>query len=304
MIAKLLASGLAVLCSGAQPCAIAQTATPQPIELSVMTFNIRYGTADDGDNSWPLRSAMVWQLIQNHAPDVVGLQEALRFQLDEIRSRVPGYAELGVGRDDGRTRGEYSAILYRSRRFAVADQGTFWFSETPDAPGSTSWGNRITRICTWARLVERETGAHLYVYNLHLDHESQPSRERSVELLAAHINARRPRDPVIVMGDFNAGEDNPAVRYLTGEIERASSGTEPAPPSPKLADTFRAVHPTATGVGTFHGFRGDRTGARIDAILASPQWEVLDAAIVRTNRDGRYPSDHFPVTARLRLTRP
>ncbi len=178
-----------------------------------MTFNIRYGTADDGDNSWPLRSAMVWQLIQNHAPDVVGLQEALRFQLDEIRTRVPGYAELGVGRDDGRSGGEYSAILYRSRRFAVADQGTFWFSETPDAPGSTSWGNRITRICTWARLVERETGTHLYVYNLHLDHESQPSRERSVELLAARINARRPRDPVIVMGDFNAGEDNPAVRY-------------------------------------------------------------------------------------------
>src|SRR5688572_24533450 len=141
-------------------------------DLRVMSFNIRYGTARDSIDSWPHRREMVFDVMRSFDADIMGLQEALRFQLDEVGAALPAYAELGVGRDDGKTAGEYSAILYRRGRFDVLDQGTFWFSDTPATPGSASWGNRITRICTWARLRDRTGGRTFYVYNLHLDHES------------------------------------------------------------------------------------------------------------------------------------
>ena len=119
-----------------------------------MSFNIRYGTAPDGENRWERRRESVVHVIREFDPAVVGLQEALRFQLNELRAALPGCEEIGVGRRDGREAGEYAAILYDRRRLEVVEQGTFWFSETPAVPGSTSWGNRITRICTWARFRE------------------------------------------------------------------------------------------------------------------------------------------------------
>jgi len=274
-------------------------ATPAPESaLQVMSFNIRYGTADDGDDSWPLRAAFVAEVIDSVAPDVLGLQEALRFQLDELETALPGYGEIGVGRDDGHEAGEYAAILFRRDRLAVRDSGTFWFSDTPSVPGSVSWGNRITRICTWATFEDARTGRRFTVYNVHLDHESQESRERSAGLLAARLAERPASDPVVVLGDFNAGADNPARQFLTGAAAPADSG----PPSPHLVDTFAALHPDATADGTFNAFRGDSTGPRIDAILVSADWTVLRAGIVRSRRAGRYPSDHFPVTALLDLS--
>ncbi len=271
-------------------------------DLRVMSFNIRYGTADDGEDSWPLRRNLVAQVIAQQDPDILGVQEALHFQLDELMSGLGDYALIGIGRDDGRTRGEYTAILYRASRFELDETDTFWLSDTPEIPGSTSWGNHITRICTWARLVDRESGNSFYVYNVHLDHESQDSRELSAELLAERIAMRTYPDHVIVTGDFNAGEQNSAMRYLRGEVERAWAKSDTAPPAPGLIDTFRRVHPDATDVGTFNAFRGVTTGERIDAILVSRDWSVQDAAIVRTSSGGRYPSDHFPVSAVLRLT--
>jgi endonuclease/exonuclease/phosphatase family metal-dependent hydrolase len=265
-----------------------------------MSFNIRYGSAEDGADAWPLRRAIAFDVLRGFDGDVVGVQEALRFQLDEIAAALPAFGEIGVGRDDGKAAGEYSAILYRRGRFEVLEEGTFWFSDAPATPGSMSWGNRITRICTWARLRDRTGGAVFYVYNLHLDHESQPSRERSAILLAERIRGRSSPDPVIVMGDFNSGEANPAYRHLTGS-ETLPAAAAPAPP---LADTYRARHPRDTLVGTFHGFRGTATGDKIDHILASPEWLTLDASIVRTSRAGRFPSDHFPVTAVVRLRGP
>ena len=268
-------------------------------DLRLMSFNIRYGTADDGADAWPRRAAMAFDVVRRFDADVVGVQEALRFQLDELGAALPAFAEIGVGRDDGRTAGEYSAILYRRGRFEVLEEGTFWFSDTPAIPGSMTWGNRITRICTWARLRDRAGGARFYVYNLHLDHESQPSRERSALLLAERIRARSSPDPVLVMGDFNSGEANPVYRHLTG-AETLPAAT----PAPPLADTYRLRHPGDTIVGTFHAFRGTTTGDKIDHILASPEWRALDASIVRTSRAGRFPSDHFPVTAVVRLGSP
>lgn len=261
-------------------------------DLGVMSFNIRYGTANDGDNRWPLRRDFLMDVVRQDNADVIGLQEALHTQIVEMTTALPAYGVIGVGRDDGKTRGEYAAILYRRDRFHVAESGTFWFSDTPAVVASTSWGNTITRICTWARLIDRQ-GAAFWVFNVHLDHQSQPSRERSTALLAERIRARaNPGEPVIVTGDFNVGEDNPALPVLV-------SGA-----SPLLVDTFRRLHAAATEVGTFTGFDANRTtGDKIDYVLVTPGVEVLKAAIVRTAKDGRLPSDHFPVTATLRLPR-
>jgi len=257
------------------------------VELSLLTFNIRYGTAADGVNAWAHRADLVAEVIREADADVVGLQEALRGQLDDLAAGLPRYAEIGVGRDDGRTRGEHATILYDRARFAVGESGTFWLSETPGTPGSMHWGNRITRVCTWARLVEKASGRGVYVYNLHLDHESQASRERSVRLVAERIGARAHADPVVVMGDFNAGEDNPALLFLLDE---------------GFKDSFRALHPDEDEVGTFNAFRlGNTGGAKIDYVLVPGGATVLDAAIIRTEREGRYPSDHFPVSASVRL---
>jgi endonuclease/exonuclease/phosphatase family metal-dependent hydrolase len=277
----------------------APASAPPREPLHVWSFNIRYGTARDGDNHWTLRRDQLFELLRTEAPDLIGLQEALRSQVEEILAAVPGYASVGVGRDDGKAAGETSAILFRASRFTVAGSGTFWFSDTPEVPGSTHWGNRITRICTWARLVDRD-GTSFVHYNLHLDHESQPSRERSTALLRQRIAARQPAgEPVIVTGDFNAGEQNPALHGLVTAPGRA--GGAPAP----LVDTYRVRHPEATEVGTFTGFTfGQTRGEKIDYVLVEPGTEVLDAAIVRASRNGRYPSDHFPVAARIRFAAP
>ena len=284
----LFSSALALLLArpaGAQP-----PAAPDAGPLEVMSFNIRLGTANDGENHWEKRREMLFQLLRDEDPDLIGLQEAFRFQIEEILEAVPGYAVVGVGRDDGRAGGETSAILFRASRFHVAESGTFWFSDTPDEPGTRTWGNRYNRISSWARFIDRD-GSAFWHYNLHLDHESQPSRLRSVELLLERLGSRRfPDEPVVVTGDFNVGEDNPVLHELVG-----SSGSAGA-----FVDTFRGVHPDETVVGTFTGFEFGRTaGDKIDYVLVEPGTRVLDAAIVTTSADGRYPSDHFPVTATI-----
>ncbi|AMY10352.1 exodeoxyribonuclease III (xth) [Luteitalea pratensis] len=265
----------------------AQSAAPPPAgTLKVMTFNIRYGTASDGENHWDKRKDFLVDVIRAEAPQVLGVQEALYGQLAYILEALPDYSMVGVGRDDGIRKGEYSAILYRRGSLSLSRSDTFWFSETPERVASTSWGNTITRICTWAQFTAPD-GRPLYVYNLHLDHQSQPSREKSVALLRKRVEARDPKAPVIVTGDFNAGEKNPAVMaMLDGSV---------------LRDTFRVAHPDASPAGTFTGFKfGQVQGEKIDYIFVTPEWDVVDAAIVRAARGDRYPSDHFPVTATLR----
>jgi len=255
--------------------------------LSVMTFNIRYGTADDGENNWAARRELLYQVIREQDADVIGLQEALDFQIDAILAAVPGYAVVGVGRNDGARKGEYAAILFRKDRLQVASSGTFWFSDTPEVVASTTWGNRITRICTWARFIDRD-GRAFWHFNLHLDHESQPSREKSVELLRRRVDARAfPNEPVVITGDFNVGEKNPALAALV------AGGA--------FVDTFRQMHPEEKRAGTFTAFTGGKVdGDKIDYIFVQPGTTVLAAEIIRTSRNDRYPSDHFPVTARIR----
>jgi len=256
--------------------------------LSVMTFNIRYGTASDGENNWAARRELLHDVIREQDADVIGLQEALDFQIDAILAAVPGYAVAGVGRNDGARKGEYAAILFRKDRLQVASSGTFWFSDTPEVVASTTWGNRITRICTWARFIDRD-GRAFWHFNLHLDHESQPSREKSVELLRRRVDARPfPAEPVVITGDFNVGEKNPALTPLV------AAGA--------FVDTFRELYPEEKRAGTFTGFTAGKVdGDKIDYIFVQPGTAVLAAQIVRTSRNDRYPSDHFPVMARIRF---
>ena len=253
----------------------------QRASIDVMSFNIRYGDAKDGENAWPARREMLFDIVRSENPDLIGLQEALDFQIREMLAALSQYAVVGVGRDDGKTDGEYAAILFRRDRFHVGEAGTFWFSDTPSVVGSTSWGNRITRICTWARFVDRD-GSAFFHYNVHLDHQSQPSRVRSTELLARRIQDRSvAAEPVIVTGDFNVGEDNPALRSLV-----SAPGETPG----SFVDTFRVLHPSERQVGTFSGFPlGHIDGTKIDSVREEPGRELQAAAQISLSTNGHRP---------------
>ena len=260
-------------------------------EIDAVAFNIRFDNPKDGENAWPNRKEMVGKWIESESPDVIGLQEALRHQINDIKKVATAYSEYGVGRDDGKSRGEHCTILYLKKRFTLdkKDCGTFWFSDTPEKIASKSWGNEIPRICTWARLIHKKTGKGFYLYNVHYDHQSQSSRIGASNLIIERIsNRKQSNEPIILMGDFNAAEKNPAITVF--KEERL-----------KLVDTFRVVKPDEKMVKTFHGFRGGSfMGGKIDHVFILPKTaKVRSAEIVRFNKDERYLSDHYPVRAKL-----
>lgn len=265
-------------------CRLLEEETPS---IEVMSFNIRYGLADDGPNSWSHRRHLVFGVLESHRPVIVGLQEALDFQIDEILAEMPAYASIGIGREaDGG--GEYAAILYSKKSFELLERDTFWLSDTPETP-SASWGNKLFRICTWARFRHRASDQELYVYNTHFDHRSEESREQSAHLIAERIAGRKHSNaPFILMGDFNAGEDTIPIEVLLNREGKA-----------RMLDTYRALYPNESSAGTFGAWEGRTEGDKIDYVFADSRMDVLDAAIVRDNAEGRYPSDHYPVTARV-----
>jgi endonuclease/exonuclease/phosphatase family metal-dependent hydrolase len=262
-------------------------AADPPNPLRVLSFNIRYANSSDKEGrSWTVRRDLAAQLIKEDQPDLIGYQEALRPMLDELGQKVPGYEEIGVGREDGQTKGEYSALWIRKERFTVQESGTFWLSDTPEIPNSMSWGNKITRICTWARLLDKPTGKVVHFYNVHLDHESQEARLKGTLQVLKHMEARTAATPWVLTGDFNAGEDNPVITSIKDSPLQG-------------VDSWRLLHPDvpATESGTFHSFTGVRQEAKIDYVFVPKATTLIDAAILHNNRDGIYPSDHFPVRA-------
>jgi len=260
--------------------------------LTVLSLNVRYGTARDGENAWPKRRDLLFHVVRCSDPDLIGTQEVMLFQLQELLDALPGYKSLGESRLGGEdeSRGEFSAILYRTDRLKPLASGTFWLSDSPEKKASTSWGNEIPRICTWARFEDLTDKQTFYVFNTHLDHRSQKSREKGVALIQQRIATREHHDPVLLTGDFNAGERNAAIERILSDKQLA------------LVDTFRKLHPDAKEVGTFHGFSGRADGAKIDYVFAPPTARILKAEIVRDRAEGRYPTDHFPVLAVLRLS--
>ena len=300
----LVAMGLVILAAGAWGCKEREAGQFENRSavgdeaIDVMSFNIRYGTARDGENSWEYRREMVCEFVRGSGAEVVGVQEALGFQLETIAEVLEGYQWVGVGREDGKAKGEFSAILYDTRRFDAVEGGTFWLSETPEVTGSKSWKTACERICTWVRLVEKNGGNGFYVFNTHFDHVSQLAREKGAVLIAGRIRERENQEPFILMGDLNAGEDNRVIRFLKGdeEIDGGKVGV-------KMVDSYRVVKPDEKVVGTTSGFKGRTNGAKIDYVFVGNGIEVLDAEIVRYNLDGRYLSDHYPVRAKIEFAK-
>ncbi len=255
----------------------------EPDPIRVMSFNIRYGTANDGENRWEQRRDLVIQTIADRAPQILGVQEALAFQIDELSEALPQYRVLGQGRRGGRE-GEYAALFVDRNRFTIEAHGDFWLSPTPDEVGSQGWDAALPRMCTWAVLQDRRDGSRFRVLNTHFDHRGRTARLESASVLIAEGEVGSL--PVIITGDLNADEVSPPMVRLREQ---------------GLRDTFRVLHPEAKGVGTFNGFRGTTDGGKIDYVLVDSRWRVVAAEIVRDNEEGRYPSDHFPVMADLVL---
>ncbi len=257
------------------------------LDVRVMSFNIRNSHAND----WEARKGLVYEVIGDYAPDVLGLQEANSFQLEELSNEFPQYGKVGEGSMGG-SKGQHSAILFLEERFKLTDSGSFWLSENPTQP-SKSWRSAHHRICTWVELLGRKTDRTLYVYNTHMDDGSREARENGSRMIMEHIQGKVQAAPFVFMGDFNAREDSEALKIIKGNSEARQN------PGIKMVDSFRVLYPDRENVGTYNGFTGQSDGPKIDYIMIKPNMKVREASILQTNLKGRYPSDHFPVTAQL-----
>lgn len=261
--------------------------------IRVMSFNIRYGTANDGINRWDLRKEFLVETIRNFDPDMLGTQETLASQRDYLAQALDGYGVVAAGRDDGKDGGEMAALFYRKDRFEPIEQGHIWLSETPEKVGSKGWDAALPRIATWVKLKDLQSADSkpiLYL-NAHLDHKGQRARLESCRLIRSKLSELGADARWIVTGDFNASPSEPPYSALFDDAADR-----------KLLDTHRVVHrnPEANE-GTFSSFDVSKTnGPRIDWIGCSEDFQVRLARIDRTSRDGRTPSDHFPVIAVLR----
>ncbi len=241
--------------------------------------------ANDGENSWDLRKSSICKLISDQRPDIIGTQEGYFPQIEHLIANLPEYWCVATGRDDGVREGETCALFVLRSRFEVIDSGTFWFSETPDVPGSRHWTRHHPRICTWAKVhfIENPTET-LTVYNVHLDHESQLARENSCKMLSEHIDAAG--SSALVMGDFNMEPDNSGYTIMT----EGDQG---------LFDSCLAAAPESDRPGTFHNFTGQTDMESIDYIFVTKNLIVSDAKVLNQKVDNRYPSDHYPITATI-----
>ncbi len=257
--------------------------------IRVMSFNIRFGSADDGKNGWEHRRYLVLETIQMFGPDLLGAQEVLDFQAAFLRKNFEGYGFYGVGRDDGKAKGEMVPVFYRLDRFELLDAGHFWLSETPKLAGSRGWDASLPRMVSWVILRDRKGKGRRFVFaNTHFDHRGSRARLESAKLIGRW--AESVEMPLILAGDFNAGEGSDPYEVLTRADGLAV-----------FVDSYRVVHSEKSpSEGTFSVWIGRREGSRIDWILHSADFLTLNASINYTNEEGRYPSDHYPVQAILR----
>lgn len=264
-------------------------ATAAPLSARVMSFNLRWDGFQDGANAWSRRRDVVYRVLREFDPDSVGTQEPMVRQIEDIEAAIPTLHSYRFDNDPVYVRTQQ--ILYRSDRFDRIEGDGFLIAEGTNKGGTV-------RYCTWVRLSDRTTGRSYYHYNVHLDHRDATSREQSAVRLMKHIAGRVTDAPFVVTGDFNTAEDSPTMAFLRGERTLADEkGVLYANPIP-LVDTYRFLHPDAPLSGTGNGFKGNRKGRKIDHVLvAAGAATIREASIVHTHVDGRYPSDHFPVTA-------
>ena len=255
----------------------------QPIK--VMTYNIRYDAPGDGVNQWPKRTHKVFDLIKKYDPDLIGLQEVLHNQLTDLLQNLPAYAYIGVGRDDGKTRGEYSAILYKKDRLNAINQNTFWLSETPSVPGSKSWDAAITRVASWGTFKDLKSDKEFLMINTHFDHIGVDARKNSASLLKKKAAEIAKDFPLIITGDFNCTRDDGP--YKTIMDPKDMKLIDPAPKNPP---------------GTFCSFKVNSIECKaIDYIFHSPEWKSSAYNVIQDNDGEYYPSDHLPVVVALNI---
>ncbi len=265
----------------------------EPSSAKVMTYNIRYDNPGDGINSWEKRKGFVSSLMAFHGADIICIQEGLIQQVRYLQEAMKGFEFCGVGRDDGKEAGEFSAIFYRKGMFKHVADSTFWLSPTPSRPGK-GWDAALPRIVTWVSLTCKESGRQFFVFNTHFDHFGEIARRESARLLLAQIPRIARDKPVIVTGDFNSTEQDSAYQILVRPVSWGEL----------LTDSYNISQLPHFGVAsTFFGFDARTTdpGERIDFVFVSAGVKVLRHGTLSDFRDGRFPSDHLPVLVELEL---
>ena len=264
----------------------APTPAPAPMIFNAATYNLRLNIASDGADAWPQRRDAVRALIRYHEIDLLGTQEGLIDQIEDLAA-MPGFAYVGVGRDDGKRGGEHAAIFYRSERFELLAKGDFWLSPTPDVPGKGWDAKCCNRLASWARLRDKASGKVFFAFSVHFDHEGIVARRESAHLMLRQMRAIAGSAPVLCLGDLNATPESEPARIMLGGLRDAYRISETPPYGP---------------VGTFNGFKLDAAlKDRIDYIFVSPGWRVLRYAALTDTYQARFPSDHLPVVAQVTL---
>jgi endonuclease/exonuclease/phosphatase family metal-dependent hydrolase len=259
----------------------------RPEPLTVMTWNIRYNNPGDGINAWPNRKNKVVSFIREVHPKILGMQEVLNGQLEDLAGGLPEYAWFGVGRDNGRTEGEYVPVFYQKDRFRFLTGDHFWLSDSPHTPGKLGWDAACTRMVTWLELYDNFLRDTLFVFNTHFDHMGVVAREMSADMLVHATDSLAGDHLTIITGDFNSETRDAPYKIITGDEFRDSrlvSQTDPAGPE-----------------YTFTGFdvKG-KPGERIDYIYLRNAPPV-ENYVVRDDNDGKnYLSDHLPVIVQFR----
>ena len=257
-------------------------------ELLVMTFNLRYAS-DRKPNAWPDRLPVMTRLLEEYQPDIMGTQEGVYSQLQDLSGALPHYAWLGLGRDGG-SRGEFMAIFYRRDRFDLLEYDHFWLSDTPEVMASSTWGNTNRRMVTWGRFRDRVTGREFHLWNTHLDHALQPAREKGARLIRERIAKVPETMPLLLTGDFNAyARANPAYDLLVTEGGLTDTWYAAAERRNETANSFNGFGPLA------------HEGRRIDWILSRGAVRTRAAEVVDWRQGDQWPSDHLPVAAWLKL---
>ncbi len=254
-------------------------------EIGVMTYNIKYANENDGENSWSKRKDWITKQIRFYEPDVLGVQEALKSQLDHFTDNTAGYKVLGVGRD-GQDKGEYSAILYKQEKFEVLKSDTFWLSETPDKI-SKGWDAALNRVCTYALFEDKASKKKFWIFNTHFDHMGEKARLESSRLIVQKIKMMTKEDhPVLLMGDFNLEPETKGVEVILDYLD----------------DSKKEAEFTFGPTGTFNGYNfSEPVTRRIDYIFINDKVEVEKYAVISDSKDLKYPSDHLPVLVKAKL---
>lgn len=262
------------------------------VDLNIMSFNVRYDNAGDSLNSWQYRKDIAAQVIKDHDIDIVGTQEVLSHQLNDLKERLPEYTAIGVGRQDGIDKGEYSAILYKTDKFNEIQSGYFWLSETPEIAGSKGWDGACERIATWAVLQDKETKKQVFFINTHLDHIGKIARQEGVTLLLDRATELAKGFPIIMTGDFNATPESDVIKHVTD-----TSNPQHLIHSKDIAST------TSGTQWTFHDFGRLPVEQRefIDYIFVSKGILVEKHAVLPEKMNDKFISDHSLIVAEIEI---